>query len=134
MSVSANVEGARVLTTMDVPRAVSGQLGSGSGVVQRFKSSMVNIVYSFWLGDSNEVSSIQWGMRAPPLYYRSCVSDGAWLFVAARAPHHMIRIGLVVPKKRKYLDLLVVGLGAALCGPKTSLYGVKPVVVCTVVL
>ena len=40
MSVGAYVEGARVLTTMDVPRAVSGQLGSGSGVAQRFKSSM----------------------------------------------------------------------------------------------
>ena len=40
MSVGANVEGARVLTTTDVPRAVSGQLGSGSGVAQRFKSSM----------------------------------------------------------------------------------------------
>ena len=29
MSVSANVEGARVLTTIDVSRAVFGQLGSG---------------------------------------------------------------------------------------------------------
>ena len=106
--------------------------------------SMVSIVCSFWLGDSNEVSSTQWGMRAPPLYYRSCISDGAWLFVAARAPHHKIRIGPVVPKKRKCLGLLVVGLGAVLCGPKfpgrlhsspkTSLHGVKPVVVWTVVL
>ena len=40
MSVCANVDGARVLTMMDVPRAVSGQLGSGSGVAQHFKSSM----------------------------------------------------------------------------------------------
>ena len=40
MSVCANVDGARVLTTMDVPRAVSGQLGSGSGVAQHFRSSM----------------------------------------------------------------------------------------------
>ena len=32
MSVCANVDGARVLTTMDVPCAVSGQLGSGSGL------------------------------------------------------------------------------------------------------
>ena len=40
ISECANVEGARVLTTMDVPRAVSGQLGSGSAVAQRFKSSM----------------------------------------------------------------------------------------------
>ena len=32
MSVCANVDGARVLTTMNVPRAVSGQLGSGSGL------------------------------------------------------------------------------------------------------
>ena len=80
--------------------------------------SMVNIVYSFWLGGSNEVSSIQWGMRAPPLYYRSCVSDGAWLFVAARALHHMIRtIGPVVPKKRRCLGPLVVGLGVVLCAP-----------------
>ena len=36
----ANVEGARVLTTIEVPRAVSGQVGSGSGGAQRFKSSM----------------------------------------------------------------------------------------------
>ena len=78
---------------------------------------MVNIVYSFWLVDSNEVSSIQWGMRVPPLCYRSCVSDGAWLFVAARAPHHMIRIGLVVPKKCKCLGPLVVGLGVVICAP-----------------
>ena len=40
MSESANVEGARGLTTIDVPRAVSGQVGSGSGVAQRFKSSI----------------------------------------------------------------------------------------------
>ena len=39
-SDSANVEGARVLTTIEVPRAVSGQVGSGLGGVQRFKSSM----------------------------------------------------------------------------------------------
>ena len=39
-SESANVEGARVLTTIEVPRAVSGQVGSGSGGAQRFKSSM----------------------------------------------------------------------------------------------
>ena len=31
-SESANIEGARVLTTIEVPRAVSGQVGSGSGV------------------------------------------------------------------------------------------------------
>ena len=84
-------------------------------------------------------------MRAPPLYYRSCASDGVWLFVAVRAPHHMTRIGPVVPKKRRCLGLLVVGLGVVLCElnflgdythpkQKTSLYGVKPVVVCTVVL
>ena len=54
-------------------------------------------------------------MRAPPLYYRSCVSDGVWLFVAARAPHRMTRIRPVVPKKRRCLGLLVVGLGAVLC-------------------
>ena len=40
MSESVNVEGARVLTTIDVPRAVSGQVGSGSGAAQRFKSSI----------------------------------------------------------------------------------------------
>ena len=40
MSECVNVEGARVLTTMDDPHAVSGQLGSGSGVAHRFKSSM----------------------------------------------------------------------------------------------
>ena len=40
MSESANVEGARVLTTIDVQRAVSGQVGSGSGVVLHFKSSI----------------------------------------------------------------------------------------------
>ena len=36
----AKVEGARVLTTTEVPRAASGQVGSGSGGVQRFKSSI----------------------------------------------------------------------------------------------
>ena len=77
--------------------------------------SMVSIICSFWLGGSNEVSSIQWGMRAPPLYYRSCASDGVWLFAAVRAPHHMTRTGPVVPKKRRCLGLLVVGLGVALC-------------------
>ena len=76
---------------------------------------MVSIICSFWLGGSNEVSSIQWGMRAPPLYYRSCASDGEWLFAAARAPHHMIRTGPVVPKKRRCLGLLVVDLGVAHC-------------------
>ena len=40
MSEGANVEGARVLTTIEVPCAVSGQVGSGSGGAQRFKSSM----------------------------------------------------------------------------------------------
>ena len=45
---------------------------------------MVNIIYSFLLVDSNEASSIQLGMRAQPLYYRSFVSDGAWPFVVAR--------------------------------------------------
>ena len=39
-SESANVEGARVLTTIVVPRAVSGQVGSGSGGAQCFKLSM----------------------------------------------------------------------------------------------
>ena len=76
---------------------------------------MVNKVYYFLLVDSNEVSSIQLGMRAQPLCYRSCVSDGAWPFVVARAPHHMIHVGLAVPKKRKYPDPLVVGLGVILC-------------------
>ena len=61
------------------------------------------------------MSSIQWGMREPPLYYHSCASDGVWLFAAARAPHHMTRTGPVVPKKRRCLGLLVVGLGVALC-------------------
>ena len=103
MSESANVEGARVLMTIDVPRAVSGQVGSGSALCiassrpyarilcahQRQSEyqlpipwvcalsymvlSMVNIICSFWLGGSTEVSSIQWEMRAPPLCYRSCV-------------------------------------------------------------
>ena len=36
----ANVEGTRELTTIEVPRAVSGQVGSGSGGAHRFKSSM----------------------------------------------------------------------------------------------
>ena len=36
----AKVEGARVLTTTEVPRAASGQVGSGSGGAQRFRSSM----------------------------------------------------------------------------------------------
>ena len=34
----AKVEGARVLTTTEVPRAASGQVGSGSGGAQRFCS------------------------------------------------------------------------------------------------
>ena len=61
------------------------------------------------------MSSIQWGMRAPPLYYRSCVSGGVWLFVAVCAPHHMTRTGPVVPKKHRCLGLLVVGLGVVIC-------------------
>ena len=76
---------------------------------------MVNIVYSFLLVDSNEVSSIQLGISAQPLCYRSCVSDGAWPFVVARAPNHMIHVGLTVPKKRKYPGPQVVGLGVVLC-------------------
>ena len=75
---------------------------------------MVNIICSFWLGGSNEVSSIQWEMRVSLLCYRSCVSGGVWLFVVARAPHHMTRIGPVVPKKHRCLGLLVVGLGVVL--------------------
>ena len=46
-SESANVEGARVLTTIEVPRAVSGQVGSGSGGAQRFKSSSARHVYVY---------------------------------------------------------------------------------------
>ena len=126
MSESANVEGARVLTTIDVPLAVSGQVGSGSGVAQRFKSSICTYTMrasaSIWIptthsmgartilygpihgehnffflaGGSTEVSSIQW-----EICYRSCVSGGEWLVVAARAPHHKTHIGPVAPKKRK---------------------------------
>ena len=81
--------------------------------------SMVNIICSFWLGGSTEVSSIQWEMRAPPLCYRSCVSGGEWLVVAARALHHMTPIGPVAPKKHRCLGLLVVGLRAALCEPSS---------------
>ena len=84
-------------------------------VLSYMVQSMVNIICSFWLGGSNEVSSIQWGMRTPPPYYRSCVSDGVWLFVAVRVPHHMTRIGPVVPKKRRCLGPLVVDLGVVLC-------------------
>ena len=39
-SERANVEGARVLTTTEVPRAASGQVGSVSGGAQHFKSSI----------------------------------------------------------------------------------------------
>ena len=59
--------------------------------------SMANTVYFFLLVDTNEVSSIQLGMRALPLYYRNFVSDGVWPFVVARAPRHMIRVMLAVP-------------------------------------
>ena len=38
--VCANVDGARVLSTMEVPRATSDQAGVGSGGAQRFRSSM----------------------------------------------------------------------------------------------
>ena len=38
--VGAAVDGLRVLSTMEVPRATSGQLGVGSGGAQRFRSSM----------------------------------------------------------------------------------------------
>ena len=147
-SESANVEGARVLTTIEVPRAVSGQVGSGSGGAQRFKLSMctytmcasesiwipqlpipwvralsymvlsmANITCSSWLEGSTEVSSIQWGKRAPLPCCHSCASDDESLFIAARAPRRMIRIGPPAPMKRMCLDLLVVGLRAALCGP-----------------
>ena len=90
---------------------------------------MANIVYSFLLVDSNEASSIQLGMRALPLCYRSFVSDGAWPFVVARAPHHMIRVGLAVPKKRKYPDPQVVGLGVVLCA-LSSLVGCSESIWC----
>ena len=107
MTESANVEGARVLTTIGVPRAVclakwvldrglrsasshpyarrlcAHQRQSGYQLpipwvraLSYMVRSMVSIICSFWLGGSNEVSSTQWGMHAPPLYYRSCVSDG----------------------------------------------------------
>ena len=39
VSVGASVDGARGLTTIDVPRATSGQLGSGSGGAQCLRSS-----------------------------------------------------------------------------------------------
>ena len=38
--VGAVVDGAHVLSTMEVPRATSGQLGVGSGGAQRYRSSM----------------------------------------------------------------------------------------------
>ena len=43
-SERANVEGARVLTTIEVPRAASGQVGSGSGGAQRYKSSICTYI------------------------------------------------------------------------------------------
>ena len=40
MIVCVAVDGARVLSTMEVPGATSGQLGVGSGGAQCFRSSM----------------------------------------------------------------------------------------------
>ena len=76
--------------------------------------SMANIVCFFLLVDSNEASSIQLGMCALPLYCRSFYSDGVWPFVVVRAPRHMIRVMLAVPKKCKYLCPQAVGLGVVL--------------------
>ena len=76
---------------------------------------MANIVYSSLLVDSNEASSIQLGMRALPLYYRSFILTVRGPLLLRAAPHHMIRVGLAVPKKRKYPGPQVVGLGVVLC-------------------
>ena len=75
--------------------------------------SMANITYFFLLVGNNGVSSIKLGMRALPLCYHSFVSAGVWPFVVARAPHHMIRVMLAVPMKRKYPGLQ----GVVLCVP-----------------
>ena len=75
---------------------------------------MANIVCFSLLVDSNEASSIQLGMRAQPLCCRSFFSDGVWPFVVVRAPHHMIRVMLAVPKKRKYPGPQAVGLGVVI--------------------
>ena len=107
---------------------------------------MENIVCFSVLVDNNEGPSIQLGMRTLPLYCRNSFSDGVWPFVVARAPRHMTRVVLDVPMKRKYPGQHFEGGGSgrsSLCtkfpgrlhsSPKTSIYGVKPVVLCTVVL
>ena len=46
MSERANVEGARVLTTIDVPRAVSGQVGSGIRGCAAFQIIHMHICYA----------------------------------------------------------------------------------------
>ena len=51
---------------------------------------------------------------ALPLYYRNFFSDSVWPFVVACAPHHMIRVVLAVPIKRKYPGPQVVGLGVVI--------------------
>ena len=105
---------------------------------------MENTVCFSVLVDNTSGPNFQLGMRALPLYCRNSFSDGVWPFVVAPAPRHMPRGVLGVPMERMFPDHQVVDLGVVLYAPsslvdctllqKTSLYGVKPVAVCTVVL
>ena len=60
MSVCENVEGARVLTTMDVPRATSGQLGSGIWGHAVFEIIHVDVEYSRICVDLNSYNPFHW--------------------------------------------------------------------------
>ena len=102
---------------------------------------MENTVCFSVLVDNTSGPIFQLGMCMLPLYCRNSFYDGAWPSVVARAPRHMPRGVLGVPMKRMFPDHQVVDLGVVLYvpnslvdSPKTSLYGVKPVVVCSVVL
>ena len=142
LSERAIVEGARVLTTTEVPRAATGHIGSGSGGAQRFRSSMctytmcasvsswipppipwvrellcrdlsmASIICSCELVGSTVMSNIQWGMPVQQPCCHNFVSACVSPVVAVRAPHHMIHIEPASPMRRMYRGRLAVGLRA----------------------
>ena len=143
-----------LLTTMDVPRAVSGQLGSGSRECAAFQIVHVYVEYLRICVDLNSYDPFHWCAHyfvgfnlwrtkfvfpcwwiitqgpasnwecALPLYCRNSFSDGVWPFVVARAPRHMPRGVLGVPMKRMSPGRQVADLGIIL-------YALNSLVDCT---
>ena len=94
-SESANVEGERVRTTIEVPRAVSGQVGSGSGGAQRFKSSMCTVQITFiFIGQKHLV----FGKRVCTCVMKHSNAFLNWLKNSKRVWHerklHIMRVPL----------------------------------------